>query len=113
MKLLIVLLITLFAAVVVYAEPFLTCDPQAGVTKYKFVINGVESISDAQVDGSAWVDMVNIPNGVHDVTLSAGENWTIDNVIQEPIVWSVPSPFVLKRPGVLNTPTNESLKNNH
>lgn len=108
------ILVILFMMVsIASADPFLTCDPQAGVTKYKLVINEVESFSDAKADGSAWHDMVDTPVGEHNATFVAGKAWTIDGVPQEPIEWSDPTPFVLGRPGALPLPTSISLKDNH
>jgi hypothetical protein len=113
MRLLILLSIVLLTATVLYADPFLTCDPQFGVTKYKLTIDTIESLSDANADGSAWHDLINIPAGDHDAILAAGKHWTIDGVLQPSIEWSDPSPFVLGRPDVSQLPTNISLRDNH
>jgi hypothetical protein len=113
MKFLIPLAIILFTATLIHAGPFLTCDPQAGVKKYKLVIGEVESISDAQADGSAWHDLVDTPVGDHDATFAGGIPWTLDGVAQEATEWGPTTPFVLGRPFALQLPTNTSLKDNH
>ena len=113
MKLLIPVFIVLLTTTVLYADPFLTCDPQTGVKKYKMVIGEVESFSNAQADGSAWHDLVDTPVGDHDATLAAGIPWTLDGVPQEATEWGPTTPFVLGRPFALQLPTSISLKDNH
>jgi hypothetical protein len=107
------ILIALLFTMPLWADPFLTCDPQAGVSKYKLTIDTVESLSDANADGSAWHDLINIPAGDHDAILAAGKHWTIDGVLQPSIKWGDPSPFVLGSPDVSQLPTNISLRDNH
>jgi hypothetical protein len=116
MKLLILVFTTVFiliSTLAFAAGPYLTCDPQEGVTKYKLIIdNGVEVVSNANADGSAWHDMSDTPTGIHDASFYAGAFWTIDDVQQLTINWSDPRPFVLGRPNVSQSPTNIGLSNN-
>ena len=114
MKTLIFIIVLLLGAPVLYAEPFLTCDPQEGVTKYKVIVdNGDEVISDANADGSAWHDINYVPEGLKPAEIYAGAYWTIDGVPQLTITWSDPHPFVLGRPSISQSPTSITLKNNH
>ena len=101
------------SAVVAHADPFLTCDPQEGVTKYRMSLGGIETTSDALADGAAMADLANAPEGTTNGTLAAGGPWTLDGVPQETLLWSTPSPFVLGRPSVSSPPANLSLRDNH
>ena len=115
MKRLIVLfcLMFLLTPTILLAEPFLTCDPQEGVTKYELTLGGVTSESDALPDGAAWHDIGSAPEGKTNASLKAGGPWTIDDEDQLIFVWSDPAPFVLGRPSVSQSPMNMSLKNSH
>ena len=54
------------------AEPFfLVCDPQAGVTHYEVVANGLASIVDARPDTRLAYDLGPFPVGVHNFEVSA------------------------------------------
>lgn len=95
------------------AGPYLTCDPQVGITKYKLTMAGVDSESNAQADGSAWIDMETSPTGTTNGELRAGGYWTLDGVPQGAFEWSNPTPFVLGRPSVTSPPSNIDLKESH
>ena len=72
----------------VFGSPFLVCDPQEGVTTYKFSIDGQEiGEYPAESDGLARIDLglLNLADGRHSYVLEAGNVWG----------WSFPSdPFV-------------------
>jgi hypothetical protein len=100
MKKLILIFILLFPSLG-FAEPFLTCDPNPGVTKYRVTVPaiGLEEFSNALLDGSAYHDIASIPDGVHDGELQAGkEEYSIDGVGHGIWRWSAPTPFTLGIP---------------
>ena len=107
MKIFLPVLLALFFFVgFAYADPFLTCDPQPGITKYKMSIAGIDSESNAKTDGSAWVDLANVPAGETNGELRAGGFWTLDGVPQGAFEWTNPTPFLLGRPSVQSPPSN-------
>ena len=95
----------------VHADPFLTCDDQEGVTKYRFVTSHGAEIIDATPEGAVLYDLAQLPIGETSAELSAGAPWTIDGIPQDVIEWSESRPFVLGRPGVLQSPSSIGLKN--
>lgn len=63
MKVLAIFILVLLPAVC-YANPFLVCDPQAGVTKYIIELNGNETeVVMAETDGSLKYDLAGLPPG--------------------------------------------------
>ena len=93
----------------VYAEPFLVCDPQEGVTQYKIVWGEVVEYVSANPDGSFRYDVAGVPEGNSDGDLYAGKPWLINGIPQETINWSDPRPFVLTRPSAFPIPTGVRL----
>ena len=77
--------------------PFLTCDPQEGVTNYR--IDGT-TIIDAEANGAVLWSIDSIPVGTHNGTLEAGKPYVLDGVPQGTMLWSTPVPFVLGVPSV-------------
>lgn len=112
-KLLLIIVILLFAAGAYAGDVLLTCTPQEGAEVYKLEYLDVEEISDAKLDGAAWHDLENVPVGETPSKLSAGKRWTVDGIPQLAIAWSDPTPFVLGRPilSQLQPPENMNLKN--
>ena len=86
-KLFIIAMLTLLFAGQAFANPFLVCDPQAGVEEYQLLIDGVVIDSDpsdsdidtfpAQLDGSALIELsqFNLPDGEHTYILVAMNAW--------------------------------------
>jgi len=99
MKKLPILLILLFASTA-FGEPFLTCDPQPDITKYRMAIPAIsydeESIANA--DGSGNHDLGTLPVGEHNGEFYAGAEWVLDGVPQGIWRWSDPTPFLLRKP---------------
>jgi len=111
-KTLLTLLLILTAPAAWGAGPYLVCDPQEGVTDYKLVcLNLPEQQYPAQPDGSAKIDISGIESASTQCELFAGAAYTIDGQPQEAIEWSASVPFVLGRPGALQSPTNIGLRN--
>lgn len=82
-----------------YADPFLVCDPQAGVTQYRVVFDGGgEELSPAQVDGAALHDIGHLTIGSHTGTIEAGAQYTLNGEEQPVWKWSDPVPFDLTVP---------------
>jgi hypothetical protein len=103
-KILFVLAMVLMASQA-WANPFIVCDPQTGVTHYK--VTGaawVVSPVTAQADGSIRMDIVSAPVGTSNLNFSA--------CINDP-VWgeqcSVTSPFSFTKPGTPATSTGVKL----
>lgn len=103
-KLLIVLAMVLMASSA-WANPFIVCDPQAGVTSYK--VTGAAWATGtvpAQADGSIRMDIQGAPVGTSNLNFSA--------CADDPI-WgeqcSVTAPFSFTRPGIPAAPTGAKL----
>lgn len=80
------------------AEPFLVCDPQAGVTKYRLEFTGsVDPAVEvaAETDGSLKYDLVNWGNGLIQANAYAGKEVVLDGQPQGVWRWSEPTPFAL------------------
>lgn len=62
------ILLVCLMPVVALASPFLTCDPQAGVTSYEIELNGAVLATDvaAEADGSLRYDLDGIQAGALD-----------------------------------------------
>lgn len=100
MKKLFLVIAILLIASPVWANPFIVCDPQAGVTHYKVAGAAWVSASvPAQADGSLKMDVSAAPVGSSSLTFKA--------CIVDPI-WgeqcSVTAPFTFTRPGVPTVP---------
>ena len=108
---LIITLLSVHCAGWVEAKPFLTCDPQDGITEYKIAIplqSGVvthwETTVPAETDGSLKWDLKNWPLGKGTFTgqLSAGGEWQITDsetsVVSTVFEFSTPSIFIIKVP---------------
>jgi len=106
---LLTLLLILTATSAWGAGPYLTCDPQDGVTSYRIVTPSGAEITDA-VNGAAMVDLSTWPTGETQAEISAGAPWTLDGMLTEVIEWSDPRPFALGRPAELQSPMNIGLK---
>ena len=97
------ILITLFLALpgIVFAAPFLVCDPQAGITTYKLTGPAwVPATVVAQADGSIKMDAASAAVGVTALTVSAcvtSADWPVENC-------SVAVPFSFTRPASPTTP---------
>jgi len=92
------------------AGPYLVCDPQDGVTYYRYVVGDELIIEPAQADGSFKHDLTDWPTGVTNSELNAGAPWALDGIPTDVIEWSDPRPFVLGRPSVPQSPLNIGLK---
>ena len=83
----------------------LTCDPQAGVEKYRVSIpsEGItneESV--AQPDGSCLHDISGWPVGTYSGIIEAGADYILNGTPQGVWVWSDPAPFDLTKPGPIS-----------
>jgi hypothetical protein len=54
---------------------YLIADPQAGITHYRIIIDGIEYMVDAKEDGSLQVSLEGIAEGAHSVELYAINLW--------------------------------------
>ena len=99
------LAIILLIPTLVFADPFLVCDPQTGVTDY--ILTGPEWVPNsvpAQPDGSIKMDVSSASNGSNSLTLKA--------CFSDPIwgqVCSDPVPFDCIRPVPISEPGNIKL----
>lgn len=109
MRLILIIIILTLAVSFSSADPFLSCDPQEGVTVYKVEISAEETISPATLDGAAMHDLADMPIGETDGKLSAGKPWVLDGVPSETIEWGPSVPFVLGRPSASQSPMNIGL----
>lgn len=86
------------------ANPFLSCDPQAGVTKYKVNMPSagiVDEITNAQANGSALHDISSWPSGTYnDGEIRAGAEYILNGVPQNVWRWSDPTPFDITVPAL-------------
>lgn len=92
MKVFLAIFLFLILPVFVFASPFLVCDPQTGVVKYK--ITGATFIPitvPAQPDGSLKVDVAQAPVGTTTIQVQACNGWE---------ECSTTVPFDLERPPV-------------
>ena len=86
-KLLFLTLMALLVPVLAFANPFLVCDPQDGVTMYDMETNGtVTEDFTAEPDGSAKIDLAGLADGEYTVRLRAKNEWGVSN-------WSDPLAF--------------------
>ena len=104
MKIALIVALVLFPALVL-ANPFLVCDPQAGVTSYKLTGPAwVPTSVTAQADGSIKMDVAAANVGSNSLTLKA--------CVTDPL-WgeacSAAVPFVFTRPSTPGTPVNTKL----
>jgi hypothetical protein len=110
-KAFLVLLAIFFTASIACAKPFLTCDPQAGITKYKIetpiqagIVAHWEIVVDAEPDGSLKWDLQNWPHGKGTFTgnLYAGGDWQVTDsttgIVTTVFDYSIPSAFAIKVP---------------
>ena len=100
--------ILLFASTA-WAEPFLVCDPQEGVTEYKLAWNDGEIEYSTAINGAAKHDMEAVKEGQSSGELFAGKPYVLDGADQNTLEWSDPRPFVLTRPLKPLSPTNIGL----
>ena len=99
----------LLLSTLAHGAPFLACDPQAGVQKYRVNIASegiINEESDAEVDGSCLHDVGPWPVGSYSGTIEAGGDYVLDGSPQGVWVWSDPAPFDLTKPG----PTQPNLQ---
>jgi len=69
-------LMALLLPALAFGNPFLVCDPQAGVTEYVVETNGAESAAfTAEPDGSMKYDLAGLPQGSYTVRAKAGNIW--------------------------------------
>lgn len=107
MKRLVLILAILAMATMVQAAPFLVCDPQSGVTSYKFTGPAWFPLTTAaQTDGSVRLDIVASPTGVTSITVAACKT---DSVWGE--VCSATVPFSFTRPSAPTSPSTIRLSN--
>ena len=101
-----VLVMVLCISVIGYAAPFLTTNPQAGITSY--VLTGsswVPSTAAALSDGSLKLDVAGSSVGVNTVNISACSS----NDAVWGVLCSAPVPFTFTRPAVPSAPTGMAL----
>lgn len=104
MKKLLFLAILLFS-VPAFAGPFMTCDPQTGVTSYKLTGPAwVPATVPAEADGSIHMDVAASPVGENSLTVAA---CTTHGAWGE--LCSVFVPFVFARPGLPAAPSGFGL----
>ena len=102
-----VVLITVLVGVSIsYAAPFLSCDPQTGVTLYKLTGPVWVPVSvPAQPDGSIRMDVASATVGSNSLTVAA---------CRADAVWgelcSTTTPFLFTRPSAAAPPTNIRLQ---
>jgi hypothetical protein len=101
-----VLCTVLLVSTVVFASPFIVCDPQTGVTFYK--VTGPAWVPTgnitAQTDGSIKMDIATATVGSNSLNFRACNMWgTIENC-------STASPFTFTRPSVPQIPANFKLE---
>jgi len=86
-SLLVLLLVCLSLPVSAFSWPFLTCDPQAGVTHYEVSVAGKTEVVSAGADSSLWYDLAAFTVGEYHFEVKAiritGTSWGV----------SLPSPF--------------------
>lgn len=105
MKKLFLVIAILLIASPVWANPFIVCDPQAGVTHYKVAGAAWVSASvPAQTDGSIKMDVANAPVGTSNLTFKA---CLIDAIWGEQC--SASAPFTFTKPGMPNIPVGVKL----
>lgn len=88
-----------FAVTMARAEPFLHCDPQAGVTHYRitWIATGVEEMGNAQADGSSYHDLAGVPVGDNAGEIQACNQYTLDGVPQLAYRCSDPTPLFIRK----------------
>jgi len=86
-------LFVLFIATSAFAQPYLVCDPQAGVVRYEIANLGLLSSTTipAQTDGSIKYDIATLAVGTYTIAVRACND-----------LWgcSVPANFTFSRPAV-------------
>jgi hypothetical protein len=95
----------------VEAKPFLSCDPNAGITQYKIEIPAQgaftthwEKIVPARADGSLYWDLAEWPHGkgTFNGQVSAGGDWEVTDSATGNVTtvfqFSTPSAFIIKVP---------------
>lgn len=99
-RLLLIFALILLAPPLVFAQPFLTCDPQAIAEVYKVTwdTTGVESMSSAQPDGSCHHDLAGVPDGDNAGKIQAGREYTLDGVGQGVYEWGPDKTFLYGNP---------------
>lgn len=105
MKKLFATLFLVLMASAAWANPFIVCDPQTGITHYK--VTGaawIVSPVPAQTDGSIKIDISTAPVGTSNLNFSACLS---DSMWGE--LCSVTAPFSFIRPGIPATPTGVKL----
>jgi hypothetical protein len=109
-KILLGVLLLLFFSTIVSANPFLVCDPQAGVAKYKISgptwvnPNGVQPIEvTAQLDGSLKFDVAASGIGINNLSVAACSTEPIwGESCSEPFPFSFTRPSLVKPSGPVN-----------
>ncbi len=83
MKKLICLLCLFFAATLASANPFLVCDPQAGVDTYNVYQDDALIASDvpAESDGSIKYDLKDITPGAYNWDVEACNDWGCEKTV--------------------------------
>jgi len=92
-KTLIIILGLLLGNSLVFASPYLVCDPQAGVDTYTVYQDGTEIATKvvAQSDGSLKYDLKNIAPGSYEFNAKACDVWGCSSVSVNPIQSPAPS----------------------
>lgn len=104
-RIVLIVMTMMIIPVSVYATPFLVCDPQAGVTHYKFTGPAwIPATTPAQTDGSLKLDIVGATVGANSLTVAA---------CRQDAVWgelcSSTVPFSFTRPSPPTIPANIKL----
>lgn len=95
----------LFIPMTALGNPFLVCDPQAGVTNYKLTGPGwIPASVTAQADGSLRMDVAEANVGANSLTIKACKT---DPVWGEQCTTAVP--FIFSRPASPDTPSGIKL----
>lgn len=107
-----IIMLSILLPLSVWAAPFLGCDPQTGVEKYRVNLPSagiVNELSNAVTDGSARHDIGSWPAGTfNDGTIEAGAEYILNGQPQGVWEWSAPLPFDITKPSP-NIVTNPGL----
>lgn len=92
----------------------LVCDAQTGVTQYQIDWNRSGNwtafpMIPAQADGSLSLDLTATAPGTFTAQVRGGAQYELDGVPQGGLVWSNPTPFVLKKPAMPTAPAGIGL----
>ena len=93
MKTSLVIIGLLLSNTLVFAAPFLVCDPQEGVATYNVYQDGAEIATEvpAQPDGSLKYDLVAITPGAYEFNAKACDVWGCSDLSANPTQSPAPS----------------------